>query len=40
MELSHIPRLPVTIQNADKLAEWLSKGMLPDNVNNDVPFWL
>ena len=37
---SHIPRLPVTIQNADKLAEWLGKGMLPDNVNNDVPIWL
>lgn len=37
---SHIPRLPVTIQNADKLAEWLGKGMLPDNINHDVPFWL
>lgn len=37
---SHIPRFPVTIQNADQLSEWLARGMLPSNVNNDVPFWL
>ncbi|GAB5490706.1 MAG: hypothetical protein Phog2KO_09210 [Phototrophicaceae bacterium] len=37
---SHIPRLPVTIQNADNIAEWLARGMLPNNINNDVPFWL
>jgi hypothetical protein len=34
------PKLPVTIQNADKLAEWLSRGILPENSRGDVPFWL
>jgi len=34
------PRLPVTIRNAKKLAGWMGRGMLPDNINGDVPFWL
>lgn len=34
------PKLPVTVQNADKLAEWLSRGILPENNRGDVPFWL
>lgn len=34
------PKLPVTIQNTDKLAEWLARGILPENNNGDVPFWL
>ncbi len=37
---SEIPRLPVTIQNAEKLSNWLAKGMLPDNINGDICFWL
>ncbi|MGJ3241099.1 MAG: hypothetical protein ACFE0Q_20480 [Anaerolineae bacterium] len=37
---SIIPRLPVTIQNAEQLAGWLARGMLPNNVNGDVAFWL
>lgn len=37
---AQIPRLPVTIQNAEKLAGWLARGMLPDNINGDVCFWL
>ena len=35
-----MPKLPVTIQHADDLAEWLSRGMLPDKTEGDVPFWL
>lgn len=34
------PKLPVTIQNADKLAGWLARGILPENIRGDVPFWL
>jgi hypothetical protein len=34
------PKLPVSIQNSDNLAGWLGRGMLPDNSNGDVPFWL
>jgi hypothetical protein len=34
------PKLPVSIQNADNLSDWLWRGMLPDNTNGDVPFWL
>lgn len=37
---AQIPRLPVTIQNAEKLAGWLAQGMLPDNINGDICFWL
>ncbi|MGB7340802.1 MAG: hypothetical protein WBC91_18030 [Phototrophicaceae bacterium] len=37
---SQMPRLPITIQNGDKLAEWLGRGMLPNNVNGDIAFWL
>ncbi|MEL6310621.1 MAG: hypothetical protein AAFQ52_20965, partial [Chloroflexota bacterium] len=37
---TRIPRLPVTIQNAEKISEWLARGMLPDNIKGDVPFWL
>jgi hypothetical protein len=34
------PKLPVSIQHAENLTEWLRRGMLPDNSNGDVPFWL
>lgn len=37
---SQLPRLPITIQNGDKLAEWLGRGMLPNNINGDIAFWL
>ncbi len=32
--------LPVTIQHASDLAEWLRRGMLPQNQQGDIPFWL
>ncbi len=32
--------LPVTVQHAADLAEWLGRGMLPQNTQGDVPFWL
>jgi argonaute-like protein implicated in RNA metabolism and viral defense len=35
-----LPKLPVTIQHADDLAQWLARGMLPDKTEGDVPFWL
>jgi argonaute-like protein implicated in RNA metabolism and viral defense len=35
-----LPKLPVTIQHAEDLAQWLSLGMLPDKTEGDVPFWL
>jgi hypothetical protein len=35
------PKMPVSIQNAENLTEWLRRGMLPDDASNgDVPFWL
>jgi argonaute-like protein implicated in RNA metabolism and viral defense len=32
--------LPVTVQHAADLAEWLGRGMLPQKPQGDVPFWL
>ncbi|MCA9912008.1 MAG: hypothetical protein KC496_01610, partial [Anaerolineae bacterium] len=32
--------LPVTIQHAADLAEWLKRGMLPQHQQGDIPFWL
>jgi hypothetical protein len=32
--------LPVTVQHADDMQEWMAKGILPKNKNGDVPFWL
>ncbi|MEO1288876.1 MAG: hypothetical protein AAFV93_14005, partial [Chloroflexota bacterium] len=37
---STLSSLPVTIQNGDKLSNWLARGMLPNNINGDVAFWL
>lgn len=34
------PKLPVTIQHAEDMAQWLARGILPDNTVGDVPFWL
>ena len=33
-------RFPVTIQYTDEIAQWFSKGELPDTKESDVPFWL
>ncbi len=35
-----MPKLPVTVQAADDMAEWLAKGYLPTQKEGDVPFWL
>jgi len=32
--------LPVTVQHASDLAEWLGRGMVPQKPQGDVPFWL
>lgn len=34
------PKLPVTILRAEDMAQWLARGILPDNTAGDVPFWL
>jgi len=33
-------RLPITIQYAHEMNEWLSRGQLPSATAGDVPFWL
>lgn len=34
------PTEPVTIQHADELLGWLSRGMLPLRARGEIPFWL
>ncbi len=33
-------RLPITIQYAHEMSQWLSRGQLPAATSGDVPFWL
>jgi len=33
-------RLPITIQYAHEMGQWLSRGQLPSATSGDVPFWL
>lgn len=33
-------RLPITIQYAHEMSQWLSRGQLPSATSGDVPFWL
>lgn len=34
------PRLPVTIQHSDDIAYWFARGMLPEQLEGDIPFWI
>jgi len=38
--VSRPARLPVTIQYAKEMHEWISRGQLPSATAGDVPFWL
>jgi argonaute-like protein implicated in RNA metabolism and viral defense len=33
-------KVPVTIQHDDDLRHWLARGILPEQTEGDVPFWL
>ena len=37
---SHPARLPVTIQYASEMQQWMARGQLPSATSGDVPFWL